>query len=159
MVMTTTPLDYRQTCNISHTLVGSKTCWSLRCSSSSARQRCSNFILILNLTPGFNILHRNSCKTRWGTFEFCDLVHLILEIWQYHTNVDLLARNPETHPYDNWTKCPPFSTHWGQDKMVAIFQTLFSNAFPWMEMFEFWLEFHWSLFLKFQLTINQHWIR
>ena len=44
-------------------------------------------------------------------------------------------------------------THWGRDKMAAIFQTTFSNAFSWMKMFEFRLRFHWSLFPRVQLTI------
>ena len=43
-------------------------------------------------------------------------------------------------------------THWGRDKMDAISQTTFSNAFPWMKIFEFRLKFHWSLFLRVQLT-------
>ena len=50
-------------------------------------------------------------------------------------------------------------THWGRDKMADISQTTFSNAFSWMEMHEFRLRFHWSLFLRFQLTIFQHWFR
>ena len=50
-------------------------------------------------------------------------------------------------------------THWGRDKMDAIFQTTFSNAFSWMKMFEYRLKFHWSLFLMVQLTISQHWFR
>ena len=50
-------------------------------------------------------------------------------------------------------------THWGRDKMAAIFQTIFSNAFSWMKMDEFRLTFHWSLFLRVQLTIFQHWFR
>ena len=50
-------------------------------------------------------------------------------------------------------------THWGRDKMAAIFQTTFSNEFLWMKMYEFRLSFHWSLFLGFQLTIFQHWFR
>ena len=48
-------------------------------------------------------------------------------------------------------------THWGRDKMAANWQTTFSNAFSWMKMFEFWLNFHWRLFWKVQLTICQHW--
>ena len=48
-------------------------------------------------------------------------------------------------------------THWGRDKMDAILQTTFSTAFSWMKMFEFQLIFHWSLFLRVQLTIFQHW--
>ena len=50
-------------------------------------------------------------------------------------------------------------THWGQDKMAAIFQTTFSNAFSVMKIYEFRLRFHWSLFLRFELTIFQHWFR
>ena len=50
-------------------------------------------------------------------------------------------------------------THWGRDKMAAIFQTTFSNAFSWMKMYEFRLKFHCRLFLRVQLTIFQHWFR
>ena len=50
-------------------------------------------------------------------------------------------------------------THWGRDKMAAISQTTFSNAFSWMKMYEFRLRFHWSLFLVVQTTISQHWFR
>ena len=50
-------------------------------------------------------------------------------------------------------------THWGRDKMAAIFQTPFSNAFSWMEIYEFRLRFHLSLFLGAQLTIIQYWFR
>ena len=46
-------------------------------------------------------------------------------------------------------------THWGRDKMAAIFQTTFS----WMKIYEFRSKFHWSLFLRVQLTIFQHWFR
>ena len=37
-------------------------------------------------------------------------------------------------------------THWGRDKMAAIFQKTFSNAFSSMKMNKFRLRFHWSLF-------------
>ena len=50
-------------------------------------------------------------------------------------------------------------THWRRDKMAAIFQTTFSNTFPWMKMYEFRLRFHCSLFPMVQLTIFQHWFR
>ena len=43
-------------------------------------------------------------------------------------------------------------THWGRDKMDAIFQTTFLNAFSWMKMYEF--RFHWSLFLRVQLQYS-----
>ena len=50
-------------------------------------------------------------------------------------------------------------THWGWDKMNAILQTTLSNAFSWITMLEFRLEFHWNLFLGVQFTIFQHWFR
>ena len=54
---------------------------------------------------------------------------------------------------------PQTLTHWGPDKMAAISQTTISNAFSWMKMLEIWYKFHWSLFLRVQLTIFQHWFR
>ena len=45
------------------------------------------------------------------------------------------------------------------NKMAAFSQTTLSNAFSWMEIFEFRLKIHWSLFLRVQLTIFQHWFR
>ena len=50
-------------------------------------------------------------------------------------------------------------THWGRDKMAAISLTTLSNAFSWMTMLEFRIKFHWSLFIRVQLTISQHWFR
>ena len=50
------------------------------------------------------------------------------------------------------------SSHWGQDKMAAILQTIISNA-SWVKMYEFWLKFHWSLFWKVQSTTFQHWFK
>ena len=52
-----------------------------------------------------------------------------------------------------------YLTHWGRDKIDAISQTACSSAFSWMKMFEFHLRFHWSLFLRVQLTIFHHWFR
>ena len=59
----------------------------------------------------------------------------------------------------NWPVLDQHLTHPGRDKMAAIFHTTFLIAFSLMKMFEFRLEFHWSLFLRFQLTINHHWFR
>ena len=50
-------------------------------------------------------------------------------------------------------------THCGRDQIDAISQTTYSNAFSRMKMNEFHLGFHWSLFLRFELTIFQHWFR
>ena len=50
-------------------------------------------------------------------------------------------------------------THWGWDEIAAISQIIFSYAFSWIELkpYNFRFRFHWSLFLRFQLTIFQHW--
>ena len=45
--------------------------------------------------------------------------------------------------FNTW---PPFPSRY--------FKEIFS-----MNMFEFRLQFHWRLFLRFQLTINKHWFR
>ena len=60
-----------------------------------------------------------------------------------------------------WIHLHPDSiiSHWGWDKMAAISQTILSIAFSWIKMLEFRLNFHWSLFLRVQLTICQHWFR
>ena len=55
-------------------------CWSLRCSWSTAYRRCSNYIFILHLTPGFNMLRKDNCKPSREAFELLDLMRLILEI-------------------------------------------------------------------------------
>ena len=52
-----------------------------------------------------------------------------------------------------------YLTHWGRDKMHAITQATFSDAFSWIQIHEFRLRYHWSLFLRFELTIFQHWFR
>ena len=45
------------------------------------------------------------------------------------------------------------------NKMAAILQTIFSNEFSWMKIYEFRLQFHWSLFLRVQLKTFHHWFR
>ena len=50
-------------------------------------------------------------------------------------------------------------THTPIDKMAAISQATFSDAFSRMKNFVFWLEFHWSLFLRVQSRGSQHWFR
>ena len=46
-----------------------------------------------------------------------------------------------------------------RDKMAAISQTIFSDAFSWEKRFVFRLKFHRSLFLRVHLTMNQHCFR
>ena len=46
-------------------------------------------------------------------------------------------------------------SHLSLNKIAAVSQTAFSNAFSSMKQFEFWLKFHCNLFLRVQLTITQ----
>ena len=52
-----------------------------------------------------------------------------------------------------------YLTQWARDKMDAISQTTFSPAFSSMKIVVFWLNFHWNMFARVQLTIIQHWFR
>ena len=80
----TTYYYYRQTSNIRHTLAGNKIVdHSDVVGKSIAFRRCSNYISILDLTPGFIGLGKDNSKTMRDTFKFGDLVHLILEILRY----------------------------------------------------------------------------
>ena len=71
----------------------------------------------------------------------------------YHIYIEECSSQFGCKPYHN-----PL-THWGRDKMAAISQTTLSNGFSWMKMLEFRLRFHWSLFLRVQITIIQHCFR
>ena len=50
-------------------------------------------------------------------------------------------------------ECNAFSHWWSRT------QTTFSNAFSWMKLYGFRFNFNWSLFLRVQLTLFQHWFR
>ena len=70
-ILVNSPEKISQTSSISCTLVGNNLVyWLLRCSWSIACRRCSNYIFILDLTPGSNRLGKDNCKMRWVTFNF-----------------------------------------------------------------------------------------
>ena len=62
-------------------------------------------------------------------------------------------RNPNPDTFDLKTYC--YLTHWSRDKMTTILQTIYLNAFAWMEILEFQLNFIeiCSLWLNWQCTI------
>ena len=64
-------------------------CRSLRCSWSIACRRCSNYIFILDLTPGFIGLGKDNCTTRRETSKFGDLARLRF----YGTSTLLIQQN------------------------------------------------------------------
>ena len=96
-------------------------------------------------------LNSQSCLT----FFFCGTKN-----WQaLHVSVCNGHVNSLTsiHTAGLYCKARSLLTHWGRDKMAAIFQTTFSDAFSWIKIYELRLIFHWVLFLRVQLTIFQHW--
>ena len=99
-------------------------------------------------------------------------MHVCIFIEQYH--IDLATQNRDMLEwfiykptilsylyiiplYETLSLSNQMLTHWGRDKMDAISQMTFSNAFSWMKMFEFRLKFHWSLSPRVQLTVFQQW--
>ena len=76
----------------------------------------------LNLTPGFNGLGKDNCKTRQETFKFWKLVPLMLEVWQYFKML------PWGYRWEIWCLgttplighfCDVL-THWGRHKNTPI---------------------------------------
>ena len=62
-----------------------------------------------------------------------------------------------------WVSSSVLSLNWVNTLRLrqngSISQMTDSIAFSWMKIYEFRLKFHWSLFLRFQLTIFQHWFK
>ena len=85
----------------------------------------------------------------------CQLQYLAC-IW-----ILILHHSKATSDSTIWGLCiiKNYYTHWGRDKMTTVSLTTLSNAFSWMTLLEFRLRFHWSSFLRVQLTIFQHWFR
>ena len=103
-------------------------------------------------------------SSKWQHFRFSELrrtaggsAHWVVWLWLSFKKIHFKTLSAKWQPFCFGLYM--LTTHWGRDKMDAIFQMTFSNAFYWMKMFKFWLRFHWSLFPRVQLTIFQHWFR
>ena len=55
--------------------------------SSAVGAAPATYIVILHLKPGFNILHKDNCKSRRETFEFSEMVRLLLETTELTVNI------------------------------------------------------------------------
>ena len=82
----------------------------------------------------------------------------ILRLLRIHFHCDMTPSNAML-PLVITATTATYLPHWGRGKMAAIFQTTSSNAFSWMKVYEFRSRFHWSLFLRAQLILFQHWFR
>ena len=79
---------------------------------------------------------------------------VVFAIWVHRTWPALV----QTASYNLNQCCLTFNSS-PLNKMAAILQMIFLDAFSWLKSFVFWLKFQWSLFLRVQLAINQHWFR
>ena len=86
----------------------------------------------------------------------------------YNSLIGRLMESTWGPPWADRTQVGPMMATWtllsglllpALDKMGAVSQMIFSDAFSWMKSFVFWFKFHWSLFLRDQLAITQHWFR
>ena len=102
---------------------------------------------------------RIGIKAKWNSLK----IWIVMEkFWVRKPQLHILHSQTTlelTSPRRDMNRPHCLLTHWGRDKMAAIFQTTLSNAFSWIRILEFWLRFHWSLFLRVQLTIFHHWFR
>ena len=75
--------------------------------------------------------------------------------------IHINMRGAITHPwpyFNNGITNPPFNTLWPKQNGRHFAYDTFKRIFL-TEMIEFRLKFHWSLLLRVQLTIFQHWFR
>ena len=80
-------------------------------------------------------------------------VILIIQWWLYHTaEIQTHNSRPDSKQMLKFILC---LTHWGRDKTATISRTTLSDAFPWMKMYDFRLQFHCNLFSRIQLTTYQ----
>ena len=127
-------------------------CLIINDAQCSILRRCSNYIFVLDLTHGFNILHNDNCRTGCETFKlWWDLVWLILEVWgqvskprgwifkswylseagkstQQQYCAILQAHIHVSQLRDCLTKRQSGLTHWSR-KLWALFKRIFLHTF------------------------------
>ena len=109
-------------------------------------------IFIWNWSNTMNVL-----SELWVLMAWCFSIRAsVAMVLTTHPCVSRCLRVNNYIPPKLWCK---YLTHPPLDKMAAISQTIFSDAFSWIKSFVFWLKFHWSLFLRVQLKVTQHWFR
>ena len=99
------------------------------------------------------------CYNSWANLR-CSSCSPLGWKWDYH-NIAIVIHK-QIYLKISSAKCQPFCQGIFSspvDKMAAVSKTIFSVAFSWMKRFVFWLKFHWSLFLRVQITIFHHWFR
>ena len=87
----------------------------------------------------------------------------VFQMGNPHLGVPMFLSVVQISKYNLWVSNTRFvimgvnSSH--LDEMNAISQTIFLNAFSYMNSFVFWFEYHWNLLLWVQLIISERWFR
>ena len=88
----------------------------------------------------------------------CQLIYVIyLPIYFRVTSLAPSLKNTSTalkQSNDCLSAIDVWLTHWGRNKMAAIFQTTFLSISSSMKIYKFWLRFHWNLFPRVQWTYS-----
>ena len=93
------------------------------------------------------------CSLFFREIPTVQMIYILMKYFKLWATVHSLCGRDTTWHHRPWL------THWGRDNVDATSQTTFWSAVSWMKIFEFRLRFHWSLFLRVQLTMFQHWFR
>ena len=112
---------------------------------SDAYRRCSNYIFILDLTPGFDGLEKDNCKTRRETFEFWYLVQLLLEIsryviyiWRWFVRFDCSQSNDPILSQRSYGRIVHINTVGDQEIGRRVYIWYF-NRFGWWDLLSEWI--------------------
>ena len=87
-------------------------------------------------------------STRVNYWFFQLTVLTVTNMWQYDTvnMVKLIIfQFPWSYGWRHYMETLSALTHWDRDKMAAIFMTTFWHGFSWKKVYEFRLNFNWSL--------------
>ena len=117
---------------------------------------------LINCSILFMVTHRHG-----NNIDFCQVKKTQFKEWwnQKHIFLKFSAARIRLNACPSftytrlWIFTQYYSTHWGRDKMAAIFQTAFWNAFFQWKCINFDSDFSCSLFLRVQSTIFHHWFR
>ena len=136
--------------------------WSVyRTALSWWRHQMETFSALLALCAGNSPVPVNSPhKGQWRGAWMFSLISACINAWVNNREAGDLRRHRGhydaivmvSHCFALSKQWPIVLTYLRLDKMSAISQMTYSNAFSWMKMYEFRLSFHWSLFPMFELT-------
>ena len=117
-------------------------------------------ILSQPMLTRFTVAYTCSTRGRWVNSSWPSYAMWLQRSGSSQSSTKPLPESMLTyHKGGLWHSLDNNLTHWTRNKLYTISQTTFSNAFSWMKTNEFRLRFHWTLFLRVQLTMFQHWFR